>query len=108
MLGRNAVCPQRNVQPKGVFGEGSYGGRGEQIIQRPGNQHRGEYQNRGRQLGSARDPNVMEVNKQREEDRTYFIYRKWGYIAKNCWQRKERERRVVKMLQESAKDNGEQ
>jgi len=29
-------------------------------------------------------------------------------MAKNCWQRKRRERRVVETLQESAKDNGEQ
>ena len=29
-------------------------------------------------------------------------------MAKNYWQRKERERRVVEILQELAKDNGEQ
>ena len=29
-------------------------------------------------------------------------------MTKNCWQRKEKEERVIKVLQESTKDNGEQ
>ena len=29
-------------------------------------------------------------------------------MAKNCWQKKRRERRIVEMPQESAKDNREQ
>ena len=29
-------------------------------------------------------------------------------MAKNCWQRKRRERKIVEILQELAKDNGEQ
>ena len=37
-----------------------------------------------------------------------YVYRKWGHMAKNCWQRKKKERRIVEMLQESAKDNGGQ
>jgi len=32
MLGRNAACPQKNVQPRGGFGEESYRGRGGQIM----------------------------------------------------------------------------
>jgi len=47
----------------------------------------------------------MEVNRKRRGDRTCFVYRKWGYMAKNYWQRKEREKRVVKILQELTKDN---
>ena len=70
MLGRNVACPQGNMQPRGGFGRGLYGGRG--------------------------------------GDRTCFVCGKWGYIAKNYWQRKERERRIVETLQESAKDNREQ
>ena len=31
MLGRNAAYPVGNVQYRGEFSEGSYGGRGEQI-----------------------------------------------------------------------------
>ena len=31
--------------------------------------------------------------------------RKWGYIAKNCWKRWKKKRRVVETPQESAKDN---
>jgi len=31
MLGRNVACPGRNVQPRGGYGGGLYGGRGGQI-----------------------------------------------------------------------------
>jgi len=50
----------------------------------------------------------MEVDRGREGDRTYFVCGKWSHMAKNCWQRKGREGRVVEMPQELAKDNGEQ
>jgi len=53
-------------------------------------------------------PGPMVVNRRREEDRTCYVYGKWGHMAKNCWQRKGREGRIVEMLQELAKDNGEQ
>jgi len=44
----------------------------------------------------------------KREDRICYMYRKWDYIAKNCWQRKRREERVVEIPQELAKDNGGQ
>jgi len=47
----------------------------------------------------------MEVDRKREGDRICFVCGKWNYMAKNCWQRKKREGKVVEMLQESAKDN---
>ena len=72
---------------------------------RPGGQYREEYQNKGRQLEPARDSNAMEVDRKREGDRICFVCGKWNYMAKNCWQRKKREGKVVEMLQESAKDN---
>jgi len=50
----------------------------------------------------------MEMDRGKKEDRMCFVYGKWGYMAKNCWQRKGRERRVVEMPQELAKDNGRQ
>jgi len=50
----------------------------------------------------------MDIDRGRGGDRTCFVCGKWGYIAKNYWQRKERERRIVETLQESAKDNREQ
>ena len=50
----------------------------------------------------------MDVNRGRERDKMYFVYRKQDYIAKNYWQRKERKKRIVKMPQEPAKDNREQ
>ena len=71
-------------------------------------QYRGGYQNRGGQLGPVRDPNIMEIDRKRRGDRTCFVYRKQSYMAKNYWQRKGREKRVVKILQELTKDNREQ
>ena len=50
----------------------------------------------------------MNVDKEREGDRICFVCGKWGHMAKNCWQRKGREGRIVEILQESAKDNGGQ
>jgi len=50
----------------------------------------------------------MAVDRGRKEDKTCYVCGKWDHIAKNCWQRKERERRIVKTSQELAKDNGEQ
>ena len=50
----------------------------------------------------------MDVNRGRERDKMYFVYRKQDHIAKNYWQRKERKKRIVKMPQEPAKDNREQ
>ena len=47
----------------------------------------------------------MDVDREKGGDRTCYVCRKWSYMAKNCWQRKRREERVVEMLQESAKDN---
>ena len=72
-----------------------------------GGQNRGGYQNRS-QPGLGRDPNAMDVDREREGDRMCFVCGKWGHMAKNCWQRKERKDRIVEMLQESAKDNGGQ
>jgi len=41
MLGRNAVCPEGNAQPRGGFGGGSYRGRGGQITWQAGVPHTG-------------------------------------------------------------------
>jgi len=43
------------------------------------------YQNRAGQQGLGRDPNAMNIDRGREEDKTCFICGKWGYIAKNYW-----------------------
>jgi len=80
MLERNAVCPGRNVQQRGEYGEGSYGGRRGQIIWRAGE----NVPNReGNQMGPRRDSNIIDVNKGRKGDRTYYVYGKWGHMAKN-------------------------
>ena len=100
--------PLGNVYQRGGFGRGSYGRRGGQITWRTGGQYRGGYQNRGEQLGPARDSNTMDVDRGREEDRIYFMCGKWSHMAKNCWQRKRREGRVAEILQKLAKESGGQ
>jgi len=63
--------------------------------------------NRGEaQTDPRRDLNTMDVERGREGDRTYYVYRKWCHMAKNCWKR--HRRKIVKMLQKLAKENGEQ
>ena len=60
----------------------------------------------GAQTGPRRDPNTIDVDRGRGEDKTYYVYRKWGHMAKNCWER-HRGNRVVE-LQELAKEKGGQ
>ena len=108
VLGRNAVCPGGNIQPRGG---GSYGGKGGQITWRTGRGYRGgggiNISNRGGAQGSPRrDPNAMDIDKGRGGDRTCYVCGKWGHMAKNCWERYKE--RVVKTPQESAKENGGQ
>ena len=108
MLERNAAHPGGNAQPRGG---GSYRGRGGQITWRMGGGYRGEEGenmfNRGRtQVSPRRDPNAMDIDRGRREDRTCYVCGKWGHIAKNCWER--HKGRVVETPQESAKENGGQ
>ena len=90
MLRRNVVYLGGNAQPRGGYGRGLYGGREGQITWRARNNSGGYWrpsmpsQN---QTGPRRDPNAMDVNKGREEDRTCYMCRKWGHIAKNYWER---------------------
>jgi len=87
MLGRNAAYPGGNAQPRGGFGGGSYGGRGGQITWRARNnsgRYWGPSMPSQNQTGPRRDPNAMDVDKGREGDRTCYICRKWGHMAKNC------------------------
>ena len=92
VLGKNIAYPQRNAQPKR---RGLYRGREGQITWRTGDQYRGGFQNRGSQLEPVRDPNAMDVNRERKRNRICFVYEKWDHITKNCQQRKGRERRIV-------------
>ena len=95
------------MQPRGGYSGGSYGRKGRQITWRAGSSNKGYWgpsapiQN---QTGPRRDPNAMDVNKERGGDRTCYMCRKWGYMAKNCWERWKKGR-IVEMPQESAKDN---
>jgi len=50
----------------------------------------------------------MDIDRERGGDRMCYVHGKWGHMAKNCWQRKGKKRRIVEMLQESAKGNGGQ
>ena len=109
MLERNVACPGRNAQPRGG---GSYGGRGGQIMWRTGVGYRGgggggnTFNREGAQMGSRRDPNVMDIDRERGGDRTCYVCGKWGHMAKNCWEKYKK--RVVETLQESVKENGGQ
>ena len=60
----------------------------------------------GGQRGSRRDPNAIDIDRSRGEDRTCYVCGKWGHMAKNCWER--HKERVVETLQESAKESREQ
>jgi len=108
MLGKNVAHPGGNAQPRGG---GLYGGRGGQITWRMGGGYRergeGNMFNRGRtQVGPRRDPNAMDIDREREGDRTCYMCRKWDHMAKNCWER--HKGKVVETLQESAKESGGQ
>jgi len=104
MLGRNTAHLGGNAQPRGG---GSYGGRGGQIMWRTEEGYRGRGGNIGGvQVGPRRDPNAMDMDRGRGGDRTCYVCRKWGHMAKNCWKR--HKERVVETLQESAKENGGQ
>ena len=92
------VCPGGNAQPRG---RGLYRGRERQITWRTGGGYRG-----GAQTGSRRDPNTMDIDRRRGGDRTCYMCRKWGHMARNCWEK--HKGRVVEMPQESAKENGGQ
>jgi len=85
VLGRNMAHPERNTQPRGG---GSYRGREGQIMWRTGEGYRdrggGNMTNRERaQTGPRRDPNAMDINRGRGEDRMYYVCGKWGHMAKN-------------------------
>ena len=109
MLGKNIACLLENIQQREEFGRGLYRGRGDQITQRTGGQNfRGRAQNNQggqREQGLGRYPNTIDIDRERKGDKIYFVCGKQGHMAKNCWQRKEREERVAKMLQELAKEN---
>ena len=47
-------------------------------------------------MGPRRDPNAMDIDREKGENRMCYVCRKWGHIAKNCWER--HKRRVVKIL----------
>jgi len=87
VLGRNAVHPGGNTQPRGGVGEGSYGERGGQIMHRWG-ETKGGYRrggntfNRGgNQPGPQRDPNTMDVDRGRGGDRKCYQCGKFGHMA---------------------------
>jgi len=114
MLGRNTACPGENTQPRKSFGGGLYRGKGGQItwqagvLQTGGNRGGGgnTFNRGGYQTGPRRDPNAMDVDRGRGGDRTCYHCGKFGHMAQNCWERNKA--RVVKMLQESAKEGGGQ
>jgi len=86
MLGRNAVRPGGNAQPRGG---GSYRGRGGQITWRTREGYRGGeggnmFNRGGAQTGPRRDPNAMDIDRGKGGDRTCYVYGKWSHMTKNC------------------------
>ena len=70
--------PGGNAQPRGGYGGGSYGGREGQIMWRTGGGYReregGNIFNRGgAQTGPRRDPNAMDIDREREGDRMCYM-----------------------------------
>ena len=57
----------------------------------------------GVQTGPRRDPNAIDIDKGNGRNKTCYICRKWGHMAKNCWER--HKERVVEISQELAKEN---
>jgi len=55
------------------------------------------------QSGSRRDPNAMDVDRGKGEDRTCYHCKKWGHMARNYWEKNRA--RVVETPQKLAKDN---
>jgi len=75
ILGRNAACPGGNAQPRG---RGSYRGRGGQITWRMGGGYRGGgeeniFNKGGTQVGPRRDPNAIDINRERGGDRICYV-----------------------------------
>jgi len=106
MLGRNAVYPGRNMQPREG---GSYREKGGQITWGMEGGYREEkeenkFNREGTQIGPRRDPNAMDINRGGRGDRICYVCGKWDHMAKNCWER--HKERVVETSQESAKENG--
>jgi len=70
ILERNMAHQGGNAQPRGGYGGGLYGGRGEQIIWRAGGGN--PFNREGTQTGPRRDPNAIDVDKERGGDRTCY------------------------------------
>ena len=63
--------PGGNAQPRGGYGGGSYGGREGQIMWRTGGGYKGR--GGGAQTGPRRDPNAMDIDRERGGDRTCYM-----------------------------------
>jgi len=92
ILKRNATCPGGNVQPRGSFGEGLYGGKGGQITWRAGVPQTGEnrggggnmFNREGYQMDSQRDPNAMDIDRGMGGDRKCYHCGRFDHMARNC------------------------
>ena len=45
-------------------------------------------------MGPRRDPNAMDIDREREGDKMCYVCGKWGHMARNCWEK--HKGRVVK------------
>jgi len=117
MLERNVTCPEGNAQPREGYRGGLYRAREGQITWRAGGPSTGggyrgggggggggnTFNRGGTQTGPRRNPNTIDVDRERGGNRTYYVCGKWDHMAKNCWEKYKK--RVVEMLQELTKEN---
>ena len=114
MLGKNMACLLENVQQRKGFGGGSYGRRGEQIMQKAGAQNfREEYPNRENQYrGTETGPEPITVDGRRKRERYQicFNYRGFGHIAWDYRSKRQGvgEERKIDQRDELSKENKDQ
>ena len=114
MLERNTMCPLRNIQQRGGFGEGLYEERGGQIMQKKGAQNfREGYQNRKNQYRETETrprPMTVDGGGRRGEYQICFNCGEFRHMAWDCRSKRQGvgERRKIDQEDESSKENGGQ
>ena len=87
------VYPQRNMQPSGGFGKELYKGRGRQIVWRAGSQNfREGVQNNWREQRLGRDPNAIDVDREKGGQDMLYV-QKMGLYSQKLLAKEEKRRK---------------